>query len=82
MSQRYKVPLEERCEIKGCGSEYGLIYLGRRICEWHWDELAAEGQPKEVLYEALNVPLRKREGYVDPRKRKDDDSNIGREGES
>lgn len=55
-----RVPVNERCQVKGCQAEYGFIYLRRRICEWHWDELAAEGQPREVLYEALNVPKKLR----------------------
>ena len=38
-----------------CPNEYGLIYLKRRICDYCWDELAAEDD-REVLYEALNVP--------------------------
>jgi hypothetical protein len=75
MSPKYKAPLNQRCEIKGCGNEYGLIYLKRRICNWHWDALAAEGVPKEELYEALNVPKRLRDGYVDPRLRDKKDNS-------
>lgn len=58
MSRRYRVPIEERCQVKGCFVEYGLIYLSRRICDWHWDKLADN---RAVLYEALNVPKKLRQ---------------------
>ena len=59
----YSVPLENRCQIKGCGAEYDLIYLRRRICDWHWNKLADSDNP-QVLYEALNVPKTLRENEV------------------
>ena len=65
MSKRSRVPVEDRCQVAYCQNEFGLVYLKRRICNFCWDELAAEDQPREALYEALKVPkslrwLRKR----------------------
>ena len=35
-----------------------MIYLKRRICDWHWEELADD---VPALYEALNVGKRERD---------------------
>lgn len=61
MPRRYFISLEERCQVKGCHAEYGLIYLRRRICDWHWNELAED---RAALYEALNVPKTLRQTNV------------------
>ena len=52
MSKQYQVPVGERCQVKGCKSEYSYIYLKKRICEWHWDKLANNST---ALRKALNL---------------------------
>lgn len=57
MSRRSTVPLEDRCQVARCRSDYDLVYLNKRICDKHWTELCDD---KEALYDALSIGIRMR----------------------
>ncbi len=47
--------MTDRCVVRGCRRKVDLIYLGHGICTYHWDRLAAEGQPAEMLRMVLGI---------------------------
>jgi hypothetical protein len=47
--------VDDRCQIRGCRHEAGLIYLGHGICSRHWNELTADDAPPDALRMALGI---------------------------
>jgi hypothetical protein len=45
----------DRCTVPRCHAEADLFYLGRGLCETHWNELAAEDAPPDALRMVLGV---------------------------
>ena len=46
-----------RCAIPGCRRELDLVYLGRGVCQTHWERLTADQQPADALARALGIPV-------------------------
>ena len=47
----------DRCEIRRCRAEASITYLGRGVCEKHWDELTAEDAPPDALRMGLGIEV-------------------------
>ncbi|MGH9868605.1 MAG: hypothetical protein ACREAA_10650 [Candidatus Polarisedimenticolia bacterium] len=45
-----------RCEIPRCREEADVIYLGRGVCERHWNKYTADDAPVDALRVVLGLP--------------------------
>jgi hypothetical protein len=45
----------DRCGIPRCRDGASIVYLGRGVCERHWNKLAAEDAPPDALRMALGA---------------------------
>ncbi len=46
-----------KCSIKGCNRTYALLYLGNKICGFHWESIT----DKELAREGYNTPKEPRQ---------------------
>lgn len=47
----------DRCQYKKCGKEIEVIYLGRGLCEKHWEKVCK--MPREKVYELFGIKIAK-----------------------
>ncbi|MGH9869200.1 MAG: hypothetical protein ACREAA_13690 [Candidatus Polarisedimenticolia bacterium] len=46
----------DRCEVPRCRDEASIIYLGRGVCEEHWNKYTADDAPEDGLRVVLGLP--------------------------
>ena len=47
--------MSDRCEIPGCHHEVDVIYLGKNVCDFHWNQLNADGETPNALRMGLGI---------------------------
>ncbi|MGH9867066.1 MAG: hypothetical protein ACREAA_02730 [Candidatus Polarisedimenticolia bacterium] len=46
----------DRCDIPRCRDEASIVYLGRGVCETHWNKITADDVPDGALRMVLGLP--------------------------
>jgi hypothetical protein len=57
------MPESEICEIKGCRRIFGIIYLKKKVCDYHWSKLA---ETPDKLRNLLGLPPMQTTKYAIP----------------
>jgi hypothetical protein len=49
-----ELPSDDRCSQKGCKRPSALRYLGRWLCQYHWELICREAKVEPYLKEPVN----------------------------